>query len=216
MPVSTKQRILEAAIRCFNRQGAANTRLQHIADEADGMSVGNLAYHFRNKAAIVQAIWEVLEQQQRVFMAEFRILALFEDIERQLYHSHQIQLAYPFFYLDTPDLLRTYPQIGQAYRQHMRWQQQQIEIMLTFNVSRGAFLPETLPGQHKALAYTYLTTLETWPGRRYLLGEEDRSYAAFRDTLWMLLSGCFTDLGRAEYTQLEALRQLQDSGLTGW
>ena len=59
MSASTKQRILEAAVFLFNREGVANVRLQQIADET-GISVGNLAYHFKNKEAIVSAVYEYL------------------------------------------------------------------------------------------------------------------------------------------------------------
>ncbi len=59
MAKSTKDKILDAAVRCFNRDGLVNVRLQHIGDEAEYMSVDNLAYHFRTKEHIVQAIWEL-------------------------------------------------------------------------------------------------------------------------------------------------------------
>ncbi|MBK8568077.1 MAG: helix-turn-helix transcriptional regulator [Saprospiraceae bacterium] len=65
MAKPTKDKILDAAVRCFNRDGMVNVRLQHIGDEAEWMSVGNLAYHFRTKEHIVQAIWERLVAEQR-------------------------------------------------------------------------------------------------------------------------------------------------------
>ncbi|MEL7123903.1 MAG: TetR/AcrR family transcriptional regulator, partial [Bacteroidota bacterium] len=49
---STKQKILDAALKLFNQDGIVNVRLQHIADEAF-VSVGNLAYHYSNKESIV-------------------------------------------------------------------------------------------------------------------------------------------------------------------
>ena len=51
----TKRRILDAALDLFNENGLVNVRLQHIADQAQ-MSVGNLAYHYANKEAIVTAL----------------------------------------------------------------------------------------------------------------------------------------------------------------
>ena len=50
----TKQKIILSALQLFNENGIANVRLQHIADEAF-ISIGNLAYHYKNKEAIVKA-----------------------------------------------------------------------------------------------------------------------------------------------------------------
>ena len=79
----TKQKILDSAVKLFNQDGLVNVRLQHIADEAF-VSVGNMTYHYRTKELIVQAIWEQLVKKQRDLLAEFRIVPLFEDIERQI------------------------------------------------------------------------------------------------------------------------------------
>ena len=51
----TKQKILNSSINLFNKKGLVNVRLQQIADES-GISVGNLAYHYYSKKAIIQAI----------------------------------------------------------------------------------------------------------------------------------------------------------------
>jgi hypothetical protein len=39
----TKQKILDNAVGCFNRDGIANVRLQHIAEDAN-KSIGNMPY----------------------------------------------------------------------------------------------------------------------------------------------------------------------------
>ena len=51
----TKQKIIQASIELFNQKGWTNVRLQNIADRC-GISVGNLAYHYANKAAIIRVI----------------------------------------------------------------------------------------------------------------------------------------------------------------
>lgn len=57
--MTTKDKIFEAAVNMFNEHGVANVRLQQIADES-GISVGNLAYHFKNKDAIVSFVYDAL------------------------------------------------------------------------------------------------------------------------------------------------------------
>ncbi len=200
----TKQRILEAAVRCFNHTGVSNTRLQQIADEA-GMSLGNMAYHFRTKELIVEAIWARILEAQHTLMAEFRVLPLFEDIERMFRSYFALQQAYPFFYQDTLEILRSYPQIAAAHRENRLNQIAQVGMMFQFNVSRGAFIPEYSPGQHQALAEICWNQLESWQYRQRLLQSPADDFEAFRKSPWMLLSTCFSDMGWSEFSQLNAL-----------
>ena len=58
----TKTRILDTALDLFNRHGERNVTTNHIA-EALGISPGNLYYHFRNKTAIVAALFQRYRQQ---------------------------------------------------------------------------------------------------------------------------------------------------------
>ena len=46
-----KEIIIKEALHLFNTNGFVNVRLQHIADAAS-ISVGHMAYHYKNKDAI--------------------------------------------------------------------------------------------------------------------------------------------------------------------
>ena len=67
----TKQKILDSAVQLFNEKGLGNVRLQQIADKA-GISVGNLAYHFYSKKAIIIAIDEELHKVIEPVISENR------------------------------------------------------------------------------------------------------------------------------------------------
>ena len=66
----TKQRIIGVSETLFFEQGIANIRLQQIADAAE-ISVGNLAYHFKNKDAIVVAVYENLFSELSNILSQF-------------------------------------------------------------------------------------------------------------------------------------------------
>jgi AcrR family transcriptional regulator len=52
-----RTRILEAARRCFNRQGLHSTTIRDIGAEAS-LSIGGLYTHFRSKAEIIEAMFD--------------------------------------------------------------------------------------------------------------------------------------------------------------
>ena len=60
----TKTRILDTALNLFNRAGERNVTTNHIAEDL-GISPGNLYYHYRNKAAIVAALFGRHQEQIR-------------------------------------------------------------------------------------------------------------------------------------------------------
>ena len=135
----TKQHIQDHALKLFNEKGFVNVRLQHIADAAF-VSVGHLAYHFKNKDGIVGDLYDEMRIKQALLLAEFRVVPLLEDINRYLGAVYDLQSNYIFFYLDTLEVLRAYAGIQNKYSQHVQWQMVQITIMLDFNISRGAFI----------------------------------------------------------------------------
>ena len=86
----TKEKIQLAALQLFNTEGIVNVRLQHIADEAF-ISVGNLAYHYPNKEAIVQALYQMIVKKQEELLAEYRIVPLFDNINYLFLHTYHLQ-----------------------------------------------------------------------------------------------------------------------------
>lgn len=198
----TKQKIIDAAVSCFNREGIANVRLQHIADEAN-VSVGNMTYHYRNKEAVVQAVWEQLVEKQRDLLAEFRIVPLFEDIDRLLVSTFALQQQYKFFYVDTLEVMRAHPAIQALHQQHIGWQVLQMEVAIGFNLSRGAFQAEQWEGQFNCLARQFWLITDLWMYRQSVQNEAtDKDYAAFRDMLWALFRPLFSNMGMREFEQL--------------
>jgi AcrR family transcriptional regulator len=197
----TKQKIIDAAVICFNKEGIANVRLQHIADEAF-VSVGNMTYHYRNKEAIVAAVWEQLVQKQRDLLAEFRVLPLFEDIERLVFSTFELQQQYRFFYVDTLEVMRAYPNIQALHQQHMAWQMVQMEVAIRFNQSRGAFNPPQWEGQYMDVTQLFWMVTDHWMYRQAIQNSATDDYGHFRQLLWSLIRPLFTNMGEREFEQL--------------
>ena len=165
----TKQYIADKALNLFNEKGFVNVRLQHIADSAF-VSVGHLAYHFKNKDDIISSIYKRLKKKQELLLTEFRVLPLFEDIDFLLRNVYQLQQQYRFFYLDTLEVLRAFPDIAEKHRQLLRFQRQQMQFMMEFNASRGSFIQPVYEKQFEDLAHIFCMTMDNWLSYQYIYG----------------------------------------------
>jgi AcrR family transcriptional regulator len=197
----TKQYILDKALILFNEKGFVNVRLQHIADSAF-VSVGHLAYHFKNKDDIIFSLYKRLNKKQELLLTEFRVLPLFEDIHFLLRHLFQLQQQYSFFYLDTLEVVRAMPEIAEKHRQLLGFQQQQILFMMEFNTSRGSFMQPLYEGQFKEITRIFCITMNTWMSFQYVSGNNAPDEESYCDDLWSILKILFTDMGVPEFRQL--------------
>lgn len=177
---------MNKALTLFNKNGFVNVRLQHIADYG-GISVGHLAYHFKNKDCIVEALYDQLKEAQETSLYEFRMAHLFEDINRQLLHIFQCQKQYLFFYLDTLEVLRAYPSIKEKHQQHITWQIQQIVWMFNFNADRNTFLAPAAEGQYNQLGWLFWMTMDNWMYARQIKGLDHLNEYDFISDLWSLM-----------------------------
>ncbi|MEM8908433.1 MAG: TetR/AcrR family transcriptional regulator [Bacteroidota bacterium] len=199
--MTTKEKIRIAALHLFNQNGLVNVRLQHIADEAF-ISVGNLAYHYPNKAAIVMALYRALTQKQKELLTEYRIVPLFDNIDRLIRHTFQLQQKYVFFYLDTLEITRAYPDIKTMHHQHIDSQIRQLISILHFNVARGAIRTEPRPKHFEWVATQLWMTMDFWLSQQAIRQSQAATEQDYCTAVWTLLIPHFTDMGTREYEQM--------------
>lgn len=198
---TTKENIKSSALKLFNKNGFVNVRLQHIADEAF-VSVGNLAYHYPNKESIVLALYKSLTKSQKELLAEYRIVPLFDNIDRLIQQTFMLQAQYIFFYLDTLEIIRAYPTIAEAHQSHIESQINQLTSTLEFNSSRGALKPQSSVGLFRRLSVQIWMTMDLWTTRQAILSRSINDEQNYKDSIWNLLIPHFTDMGKQEYAQM--------------
>src|SRR5215207_8143314 len=102
----TRDRIIDTAITLFNEQGTGPVSTNHIA-QAMGISPGNLYYHFRNKEAIVRAIYARLRPAWEAASAlSVDRPPTVADLHLILTKHFRIVWAYRFYYRELPTLMR--------------------------------------------------------------------------------------------------------------
>jgi AcrR family transcriptional regulator len=207
MTGTTKQRIIESAIHLFNQAGLANVRLQQIADEA-GISVGNLAYHFKNKEAIVAAVYETLFEEFAQILSTYLIAPNLSDFDRQLSQYHEFFSRYKFYLLDLFEVERTYPSIMERWHQFVSKMLIQIRKRLEYNVQRGVLLPEPEPGIYDTLTNNIWMAIVFWIPQQILKNQPEREQL-FKDSVWAQISPYFTPQGLEEFAA-----EVQPSGVS--
>ncbi|MEE4164032.1 MAG: TetR/AcrR family transcriptional regulator, partial [Woeseiaceae bacterium] len=130
MARDTRKRILVASLLLFNEQGAPRTTINEIADELD-ISPGNLNYHFRRKADIVDALAAEFQADARSVLRppddEYPGL---DDFWLFLHELLELTGVYRFMLTDTEVLTDEYPAVGRALRHFAKALQGSFELYL--------------------------------------------------------------------------------------
>ncbi len=200
--LSTKQKILNASIRLFNENGIVNVRLQQIADEI-GISVGNLAYHYRNKEAIISAVNEDLYQEACEILSFYRIYPNLVDFDNQLSKYFSFLQQYPFYFLDLLEIKRNYPKIHAKRKALIAKMVRQIRKRFEFNEQRELIVTEPRKGLYDSVSNAIWVLITFW-APQYL--EESKNFFAsekrFKIEIWHQMYPYFNQKGIAEFEQL--------------
>jgi AcrR family transcriptional regulator len=157
----TKDRIAEAALRLFNQYGLASVRLQHIANEV-GISVGNLAYHFKNKEAIAQVLYDRFCDEFAQVLALYSAGPTLNDLDQQLDGFFHFFARHRFYLLDFLEMGRLVPTAPDHWQKQQHKLLLQLRRRLAYQVEQGDLRPEPEPGLYHLLAQNLWLTIIFW------------------------------------------------------
>ncbi|HMQ47161.1 MAG TPA: TetR/AcrR family transcriptional regulator [Saprospiraceae bacterium] len=200
--LNTKQKILATSVQLFNQFGLANVRLQQIATEV-GISPGNLAYHFRNKEAIIEAVYLDLFEELREILATYRVFPNMIDFDYQMNKYFVFIQKYPFYFIDIQEISRQFPEIDLQRGQLTVKMVNQIRKRFDFKKQRGMMVEEPLPGIYEYLAKSVWCLISSEAHRQMTNSSTDwEQENNFKKMIWYLLFPYFTKEGLEEFKQL--------------
>ncbi|MEM6345638.1 MAG: TetR/AcrR family transcriptional regulator [Bacteroidota bacterium] len=191
----TKEKILESSLLLFNQNGLKQTTLQTIAD-AIQISVGNLAYHYKNKNEIVAVHALDLEEQLQECLGHYRNYPGLIDFQIQLGQILLTIKKFQYLFINLGDVRQVYPEafaIIQTFAQKLTTQ---IESRLEYQQEQQNIEPidpECLVRLAQSICSQILLTENT----RLLFSDT----SSFVISLWELLSPYFTEQGQQEWQQ---------------
>lgn len=159
---STRERILDTSLALFNRDGERNVTTNHIA-ESQGISPGNLYYHFRNKAEIVFELFARYERRVKRFLqVPLERPLTWQDKMDYFEGLFRIMWEARFFHRDLGHLLDQDEQLRRRYNAFVR--ESMDESMLIYRQLQASGLIEASDGDMRALLVNTWVLAASWTG----------------------------------------------------
>jgi AcrR family transcriptional regulator len=200
MGSSTKQKILDASIHLFNENGLANVRLQQIAD-LTGISVGNLAYHFKNKDAIVSYVYVSVFEEFSTILSQYLVYPNLIDIDNQLTNYFAFFTKYQFYLVDLFEIERSFPTISKQWQNLVSKMHFQIRKRIDFFCQKEIFSPEPHEGIYEILTNNVWMSIVFWIPQQILKGQTI-SELKFKEAVWSQMLPYLSPKGLEEYFSL--------------
>jgi AcrR family transcriptional regulator len=209
--VKTAQLILEASIKLFNAEGVTRVSLRRIADEI-GISHGNLAYHYKNKSEILDAIYTRMQEEMddAVYPPGNLTLRHYHELLKRMSRFHD---QYRFFYLDMLEITRCYPRVIERYRKTVATRFEQHDLLMADLIGKGLIKPEPEPGFYRAQFRSIWVMSTFWLQHKAILGEDHPVLDAGSDIrhVWEVMLQHLTAKGLREFNEIcESERESDD------
>ncbi|MEM9123112.1 MAG: TetR/AcrR family transcriptional regulator [Pseudomonadota bacterium] len=162
--MSTRDRILDAALQLFNTEGEANVTAVDIAN-ALSISPGNLYYHFKGKPSIIEALFDRFEEEfLMVLNAPISSSLSLDDNWVYTYILLEEIHDFEFFYKNLDSLLLQYPELRTRFRRILQRKEATVKSILetlrrSGHIDAADTLIEAL-ARHITLTLTYHLNME--------------------------------------------------------
>ena len=198
----TKKKIVLAAIKLFNERGLVNVLNQDIADEA-GISLSNFNYHFNTKKNLVFTVCNYMKDvlEERITGNNLLIQGgLSLEISKIFFEFEE---EFRFFYLDTHNILQTYPALQEEMHKQTNEAIQIIKNLNYMAVGMGYLKPEPteMPGIYDHLAEQIWISNHFWFAQKTIRGIEECNVKKGIEASFWIVYPYLTELGKNAYSQ---------------
>ncbi|WP_217896852.1 TetR/AcrR family transcriptional regulator [Polaribacter haliotis] len=196
--MKTKQKIINQAIKSFNIHGIKNVTHRDIA-KAINISVGNLDYHFKNKEALLIAIYEqMVKDVSGIYQIDNSDPFLhFNELLNALEESHN---KYSFFNLDLLEISRNFKEVDALLKKTLLVRKEQVTYFIKLFKEYDYFKPEKNEGMYMRLQHTMRILITFWRSQQEILSNYTVSESEnMTFYIWELLLPHMTEKGLIAY-----------------
>ena len=200
----TKLKIINKAVELLNEKGVANVSLMNIA-KAAGMSQGNLNYHFKHKSDLMKAIHQTMVDEMEGVIRPMGLVGL-EHFQIAALHFFRFQEKYRFFFLDTVEIARTYPDVMTRHTEIVNRRMDEGRALMNYYIGGGWLIPEPESGIYNTISHHIWLVNTFWLGMKSMMNNDEKYTKAFiMNMLWTLLKPYFTEKGKIDFEKISTL-----------
>lgn len=197
-----KEKILFKAVELFNEQGISSTSPNQIA-EALGISSGNLTYHFRTKAMLIQEVYEKMHIDSQDFIKLEGYLTL-DDFRKIMTNFQGFMRKYKFFFQDLFFILHNYPEVGKLYEKTNLTRLKQGRALFEYYIETGRMIPESEGINYDYLIHNVWMVAAFWnlQTKIFASGRLFEKPMDLVEMTWYMILPYLTQKGKEEYEQI--------------
>jgi AcrR family transcriptional regulator len=196
----TKKKIIIAAVELFNEFGIAHVRNQDIAKKS-GISLSNFNYHFPTKKDLIIATLDYMtEILVRDVYGNRKLIMEGEGLTiTKCYFEFQEQFC--FFFLDTPNILKAYPEINEQIQEQINEAFKIIKGINYLSIGMGFMKPEPkdYPGLYDELSAHIWRNTHFWISYSRIKGMDEDLVLKGMQSHFSLSYPYLTDKGISGY-----------------
>ena len=200
---TTKYEIISKAIDMYNSEGFSNITSRDLAKQLK-MSHGNLEYHYKNKEAILSAIYDRMKEEVSAYFSETnKSLHPFEQFSVLLKKLDHFQNKYKFFNLDVVEISRQFPKLRVKVETTAQMRKDQMIGFFDLFAKAGYLKEEPNKGFYLRLQHKIRVMITFWVSQETILQNFDTTQTiSMSQSIWDLLLPNFTEKGKKEYLKL--------------
>jgi len=205
MTVNLKEKIIEASIELFNKNGYAHVTMRDISD-ALNISPGNLTYYFKRKKDLMICISSM--QYEEYKNLNFSSDVSIEGLNQLFLSLNAFREKYFFYFSSFTELPKLYPEISKTQIKVVN------EFYTVYNnifsnfVNNGIMKKELYAGQYEDLSISLLSLSMYGIQEIILLKRFLAKQKNILSILWSLLLPHLTTEGMEMYNKLNAPYQI--------
>lgn len=202
--MTTKEKILEAALYLFNNEGTDKITTRHIAAHVK-ISHGNLTYHYPKKEDIIIKLYKNLVEEldrefQKLQHQDFSLETLFLSTRI----TFSTQYKYKFILMEMVSIMRRINFIKLHFQALFERRKEQFTFIISLLIDKKLLKKELFPGQYASLIRQFYIVGDFWLSEAEILYniEEKSKISLFVRTANDMILPYLTETGWNEIKKL--------------
>ena len=199
-----KEKIKLQAIYLFNKLGISTVSMLQLA-ESLSISAGNLRYHYKTKALLLDKIYEDIHNDSLNFILTKDAYITLHHFEIMMLNFNSIQKKYTFFFNEIVHIARLYPTVAKRYEASSILKFKEARVLINYYIESNRVIEEKNTVDYDKLIYSIWMVSTFWQSQSQVINTPSFliNKCDYMDMQWNLLLPYLTEKGLEEYYQIK-------------